>query len=90
VALAAFIASLVQSPALVMFVCIAVYGALAFAGTFMAGFGPALFTTYTSWYRMWLGERLPPQSLLAAMGLLFSTCVIFYGLGFLVFDQKDI
>jgi ABC-2 type transport system permease protein len=90
VSLATFIATLVKSPALVMFLCIASYGALAFAGTFLNGVGAALFTTYTSWYRMWLGYRLPWRSLLSAVGLLCSTCVIFFGLGYLIFERKDI
>ena len=90
VALASFLAVVVHSPALVMFLCIAAYGALTFAGTFLGGFAPALFTTYTSWYRMWLGDRLPLRSLLSAVGLLSSTCVILFGFGYLVFDRKDI
>ena len=90
VSFASLIAVLVRSPSLAMFLCIAAYGVLAVAGTFLGGVGSALFTTYTSWYRMWLGDRLPLRSLLSAAGLLSSTCVAMFGFGYLAFDRKDI
>jgi ABC-2 type transport system permease protein len=90
IAFASFIAVALRSPALVMFICIASYCVLYFLGIMYNGVGAALFTTYTSWYRMWLGERLPWRSLLAASGLLLSTCVAFFGFGYFAFEKKDI
>jgi len=90
IAYAAFIAVLIRSPALVMFLCIISYLAFAFFGTFFNFAGAALFTTYTSWYRMWLGERLPWRSLITTAGLLLSTCVVFFGFGYFIFDKKEI
>ena len=90
IAFAAFIAVVVRSPALVMFLCIVTYLALSFLGTFYNGFGAALFTAYISWYRMWLGERLPLRNLANTSVLLLSTIFAFFGLGYLVFDKKDI
>ena len=90
IAFACFIAVLVRSPALVMFLCIVSYLAFAFVSTFYTGVSVALFTTYTGWYRMWLGHRLPWGSLLTTAGVLASTCVAFFGFGYFIFDRKDI
>ena len=90
IAVASFIAVLIRSPALVMFLCIVIYILFAFFGTFYAGAGAALFTTYSSWYRMWFGVRLPWRNLLAASGLLLSTIVAFFGFGYFIFDKKEI
>ncbi|MCL2059235.1 MAG: ABC transporter permease [Oscillospiraceae bacterium] len=90
IAFASFVAVLIRSPALVMFLCIVSYLVFAFFGTFNSSVGAALFTTYTGWYRMWLGHRLPWQSLLTTAGLLLSTSVVFFGFGYFLFDKKDI
>ena len=90
VAFATFISVVFRSPALVMFVCIALYCAFSVIGILYNGAGAALFTAYTGWYRMWLGERLPWRSLAASAGLLLSTCVAFFGFGFFIFEKKDI
>ena len=90
ITVAAFIAILIRSPALVMFLCIVLYILFAFFGTFNSAVGAALFTTYSSWYRMWFGERLPWRNLLAAAGLMLSTCVVFFGFGYFIFDKKEI
>lgn len=90
IAFSCFISNVFRSPALVMFLCIVSYIGLSFAGTFNSGASAALFTAYSGWYRMWLGIRLPWGSLAGAAGLLLSTCVIFFGLGFFIFDKKDI
>ena len=90
IAFAAFVSVLIHSPALVMFLCIVSYIALSFLGTLYNGFGAALFITYTGWYRMWLGKRLPLRNLAAAAGLLFSTSVAFFGFGFFIFEKRDI
>ena len=90
IAFAAFVAVLIRSPALVMFLCIVSYIALSFFSTFNTAAGAALFTTYSGWYRMWLGNRLPWRSLLTTAGVLLSTCVAFFGFGYFLFDKKDI
>jgi ABC-2 type transport system permease protein len=90
IAYACFISVLIRSPALVMFLCIASYIALSVFGTFYNGAGAALFTTYTSWYRMWLGERLPLRNLAPAAGVLLSTCVALFGFGYFIFEKRDI
>ena len=90
VAFAAFVSVVIRSPALVMFLCIVSYLAAAFFGTFYTGAGAALFTTYTGWYRMWLGERLPLTSIINTAALLLSTCAAFFGFGYFIFDKKDI
>ena len=90
IAFATFIAVLIHSPALVMFLCIASYIAFSFFGTFNTAVGAALFTTYSGWYRMWLGYRLPWRSLLTTAGVLLSTCVAFFGFGYFIFEKKDI
>ena len=90
VAFAAFFAVLIHSPALVMFLCIVSYIALSFFSTFNTSAGAAIFTTYSGWYRMWLGYQLPWRSLLTTAGVLLSTCVAFFGFGYFIFDKKDI
>ena len=90
IAFSAFISVLIRSPALVMFLCIVSYLAMSFFGTFYGGAGAMLFTTYSGWYRMWLGERLPLRSIATAAGLLVSTCVAFFGFGYFLFDKKEI
>jgi len=90
VAFATFISVVVRSPALVMFLCIVSYLAAAFFGTFNTSAGAALFTAYTGWYRMWLGERLPLTNIINTAALLISTCAAFFGFGYFIFDKKDI
>jgi ABC-2 type transport system permease protein len=90
IAYSAFVSVLIKSPALVMFLCIASYLVFSFFGTFYGGVGTLLFTSYSGWYRMWLGERLPLRSVATAAGLMLSTCVAFFGLGYFIFDRKEI
>ena len=90
IAFAAFIAVSFKSPSLVMFLCIASNLALSFVGTFNSAAGAVLFTSYTGWYRMWLGERLPLRNILTAAGIMLSSCAAFFGFGWSIFEKKEI
>jgi ABC-2 type transport system permease protein len=90
IAFASFVAVAFRSPALVMFICIAAYCALSVISVLYNGASAALFTSYTGWYRMWFGDRLPWRSILIAAGIMISTCVAFFGFGYFIFDRKDI
>ncbi|MDR1440448.1 MAG: ABC transporter permease [Clostridiales bacterium] len=90
VATAAFIAVLIPSPTLAMFLSVAAYAACAAAGVAWGEVGAVLYTSYIGWYKMWIGQGVPARSIATALMLLLSHIAIFSTLGYLLFDRKDV
>ncbi|MDR3120940.1 MAG: ABC transporter permease [Clostridiales bacterium] len=90
VATAAFLAVLIPSPSLTMFLNIVAYIALSAVGALSTEVGAVLYTSYTGWYRMWMGGGMPPLRLITTLLLLVSHIAIFLAGGYLLFDRKDV
>jgi len=49
-----------------------------------------LLFSYTNWHEMWLGSLAAPEKLIYAFLIMFSSCIIFFALGFYLFDKKEL
>jgi ABC-2 type transport system permease protein len=90
VATAAFFAVLIPNSSLTMFVSVLLYIACSIAGSVWSGVDAVLYTSYVGWHKMWIGQGMPPLSLISASALLLSHIAIFLIGGYLLFDRKEI
>jgi hypothetical protein len=88
---AALLSVVLPTPSLSMFLSILIYGILMLISLLWGSVGAVLFTSYTSWYKMWMGSGfLPSIQVLPTLGLLLSESLIFFTTGFLLFDKKTV
>ncbi len=89
VCFAAFVALLIKSSSLAMFVLIFSYVLLSALPLILPIFQRILFTSYLEWYRQLVGV-IPGMTLFNTIIILFSYGVVFFIAGSMVFDKKDI
>ncbi len=88
--MASLIGVIINNPSLTMFSCIAIYVLLMAVKVVFSKISPALFVSYNSWYQMWIGSLVPVNMLINSSLLLLSYVVIFFIIGFLIFDAKEV
>lgn len=49
----------------------------------------ALFTSYTGWYKLFIGTQLPYPSILNAIAILGAYTMIFSSVGYMLFEKKE-
>ncbi len=90
VLMASLIAQIINSPSLMMFTCIGIYIFLTAIKIVFSNISAALFVSYNTWYQMWIGSLVPFKMLLNTIFLLLSYIAIFFIVGFLIFDSKEV
>ena len=90
VLMSSLVASIINNPSLTMFCSIALYVLLIAVKIVFSNISAALFVSYNNWYQMWIGSLVPARMLINISLLLISYMVIFFILGFLVFDGKEV
>lgn len=90
VALALLINMLSKSPTLAMLLCIVVYIFFKYLNLYVSPVGQMVFTAYSQWHKIWMGNMLPFGALSAKAGILFGSVLILYVLSYIIFDKKDI
>lgn len=88
--MSSLIAVIIDNPSLTMFSCIGVYILLIAIKIVFSNISSALFVSYNSWYQMWIGSLVPVKMLINTILLLCSYMAIFFLLGFLIFDRKEV
>ena len=51
--------------------------------------GQMVFTAYSQWHKIWIGNVLPFTALISKIGILFGSILILYTLSYIIFDSKD-
>lgn len=87
--MAVLINMIAKSPSLAMLLCIGIYAVFKYMNYFVAPFGQLIFTAYSQWHKLWLGEMLPMSAMLSKVGILFGSILTLYTISYIIFDRKD-
>lgn len=87
---ASFFTSCCRTATMSFFVNVLVYAACRGISFFFSKAGAVLFTSYTNFFRLWIGSGVHMAVAMRVSCLLFSYCIIFSLVGFLFFDQREI
>ena len=66
-----------------------IYIVIAFIGVALPNSSPMLFTSYTGWYKLFIGASMPFTSILNMLVLLVAYTLIFYAAGSWAFEKKE-
>ena len=80
---------LVKSPALVMFLSLAVYVFMKYMSIYGGKIGSIFFVGYMQWHRIWMGMTLPFASILMKSGIVVGSMIILFTISYLLFDKKE-
>ena len=86
---AALVALFGRSGTLTMFLLIALYILLNVLPIFFPVLTEMLFTSYLSWYRLWIGALPGASKLLHMLIIVFGYGTVFFTAGSLIFDRKE-
>lgn len=86
----AFLHQLIKSPASAVALSVMAFGALLLIGKYVTVAGGMVFTEYLTWHSLWIGKHIPFLVMLPKIGILGSTGVIFYCVGYELFRRKGI
>jgi ABC-2 type transport system permease protein len=90
VLMASLINQLTKSGSLSMLMCIFIYIALIVVGIVVPQMSGMLFTGYSQWHNLFLGQTIPFGALLAKIGLLAGYATVFLCAGYYLFEKRDI
>lgn len=65
------------------------YIAIIIAGIVFSSISPMLFTTYTGWYKLFIGAKMPIAKILNILILLTAYSLIFFSAGLFNFEKKE-
>ena len=82
-------ANLIRNASLAMFACIGLGLLLAAASLLFSAAGAVLFTNYTGYYKIWIGGVMPWRVAATSTALLLSNVILFFVVGYLLFDNQD-
>jgi len=88
-AFAALIALLGRSGTLTMFILLFAYLLLNAAPVFFPILTEMLFTSYLSWYRLWIGALPEAAKLVHMLAIVLGYGVVFFTAGSLIFERKE-
>ena len=86
---AALIALLGRSGTLTMFMLLLFYMLLSVLPMFFPVLSEMLFTSYLSWYRLWIGALPGVGKLMHMLAIVLGYGVVFFTAGSLLFDRKE-
>ena len=87
--MAVFINQLTKSSSLAMFLLILIYAFLTVVGIFVPQLSGLLFTGYSQWHNLWIGETIPFGPMMAKIGLLAGYATIFMSGGYYLFERRE-
>lgn len=90
VLMAVFVNQFTKSSTLAMFLLILIYALLSIIGIFIPQLSGLLFTGYSQWHNIWIGQTIPFGPMLAKTGLLAGYGIIFMSAGYYLFDRREI
>ncbi|MDR2713905.1 MAG: ABC transporter permease subunit [Clostridiales bacterium] len=86
---AALVALLGRSSTLTMFILLLSYLLLNVLPVFFPVLSEMLFTSYLSWYRLWIGALPGASKLIHMLAIVLGYGTVFFMAGSLIFDRKD-
>jgi len=86
---AALIALLGRSGTLTMFLLLLAYFLLSALPVFFPLFNEMLFTSYLSWYTLWIGVLPSASKMIHMLAIVFGYGIVFFTAGSLVFERKE-
>lgn len=78
------------SPSLSIILCIILYIALALMGILISQTSGLLFTGYLQWHYLWIGTTVPFLAMVPKLGILLGYGLIFGGLGYYLFERREV
>jgi ABC-2 type transport system permease protein len=85
-----FVACKVKSSSLTMFLLLICYLLMAFLSAYSSAIRSVLFVNYIGYYKFFIGNILPIKYILNSTLLILSNVLIFFILGYLIFDKRDV
>jgi ABC-2 type transport system permease protein len=70
--------------------CVSLYLLAKFVPIFFPSIGAILFSTYTDWHTLWVGNEIPGGRVMAIFLILLSNFVLFFTAAFSLFDKKEL
>ena len=71
------------------FYVLVVYVFFKYLNYYITPVGQMVFTAYSQWHKIWIGNVLPFTALISKMEFLFGSILILYTLSYIIFDSKD-
>jgi len=88
--MAVLINQFTKSSTLAMFVLILTYTLLMIVGILIPQLSGLLFTGYSQWHNIWIGQTIPFWPMISKIGLLAGYGTIFMSAGYYLFDRREI
>lgn len=86
----AFIANLVTSSSMCMFLLVVIYLLISGLSLYSSAFSSVVFTNYLSYYTLFLGNVKSMNNILNITFLMLSNLVLFFMFGYFLFDKKEV
>ncbi len=86
---AAVISQLCRNSSSTVMLTVFGYIAITGLGILISGISPMVFTSYTGWYKLFIGAAMPITHILNATAILASYTLIFYAVGAWRFEKKE-
>lgn len=87
---AAMINQFTNSPSLSIIITIIIYIALNFMGIVLPATSGMLFIGYLQWHNIWIGEMIPFSAMLAKIGILLGSGLVFASIGYYIFERREL
>lgn len=87
---AAMMNQILGSPSLSIIICVIIYVGMNILGIIIPQFSVLVFTGYSQWHNIWLGVTLPFGAALTKTALLLGYGMIFAGIGYYLFERKEV
>ncbi|NBJ16555.1 MAG: ABC transporter permease [Dehalobacter sp. 4CP] len=84
-----FLANILKSGTSIFFVAIIVFLAIKAFGIFFSEYASLLITTQLDWYNLWLANSLPLAKIGREFCLMLGYALMFFAVGFYLFDKKE-
>jgi ABC-2 type transport system permease protein len=84
-----FVAQFFRSASGFLVFSIALYAAAKLAPFFIKGFSAFSLASYTDWYLLWLSHTVSSGRLISSFMFVLSGLILFFSLGYIMFDRKE-
>ncbi|MDP4180732.1 MAG: ABC transporter permease subunit [Bacillota bacterium] len=85
-----FIGQFFKSTGSGLTISILIYIAISIISRLSPQFSRITFTSYTDWYQLWIGSSILIGKVISSFIIILSYSMIFFGIGFYLFDKKEL
>jgi len=87
--LSILISQLSRSSSSSVMLSVLLYIIIILLGIIVPSISPMIFTSYTNWYKLFIGAQMPIKSILVIIGLLIGYSLIFFSGAYALFEKKE-